>query len=74
MGATSEQGWCLFVLMVGFVLGPAGLYALGWPVGLVGFALMATALWRFHAIKEPQKNALSLVTGKRAAPGLGSQP
>ena len=32
MGATSAQGWYLFVFMVGFTLGPAGLLALGWPV------------------------------------------
>lgn len=51
MGATSSQGWCLFVFMVGFVLGPAGLVVLGWPVALSGFALMALALGGFRRAK-----------------------
>jgi hypothetical protein len=53
MGATSMQGWYLFVFMVGFTLGPAGLLALGWPIALVGFGLMAAALAGFYSIKEP---------------------
>jgi hypothetical protein len=53
MGATSLQGWYLFVFMVGFTLGPAGLFALGWPVAIVGFALMAAALVGFRSIRAP---------------------
>jgi hypothetical protein len=53
MGATSSQGWYLFVFMVGFTLGPAGLLALGWPVALLGFVLMALALGGFRSIKKP---------------------
>ena len=53
MGATSSQGWYLFVFMVGFTLGPAGFLALGWPVALVGFALMAGALVGFRSVKKP---------------------
>lgn len=52
MGATSAQGWYLFVFMVGFTLGPAGLAGLGWLVALVGFALMAVALGGFLSIKN----------------------
>jgi hypothetical protein len=51
MGATSKQGWYLFVFMVGFTLGPAGLVALGWPIALVGFGLMAAALAGFYSIR-----------------------
>jgi hypothetical protein len=57
MGATAAQGWYLFLFIVGFTLGPAGLYALGWPIALVGFALMAGALAGFYSIKEPVTSA-----------------
>jgi hypothetical protein len=53
MGSTSAQGWYLFAFILGFTLGPAGLFALGWPVALVGFVLMLVAFAGFHSIKEP---------------------
>jgi hypothetical protein len=53
MGATSAQGWYLFAFILGFTLAPAGLFALGWPVTLVGFALLAVAFGGFRSIKEP---------------------
>src|SRR2546427_8810116 len=34
---------------------PAGLFALGWPVALVGFALLAAAFGGFRSIKEPAR-------------------
>lgn len=52
MGATSSQGWYLFLFMIGFTLGPAGLFALGWLPALIGFALMAVALGGFLSIKK----------------------
>lgn len=69
MGATSQQGWYLFVFLVGFTLGPAGLAFLGWLVALVGFALMAVALAGFASIKNPASPASTqeLPAGKRAA-------
>jgi hypothetical protein len=63
MGATFKQGWFLFTFMVGFTLGPAGLVALGWPIALIGFALMAAALAGFYSIKEP------VTPGRAAARG-----
>ncbi len=54
MGATSAQGWYLFVFLVGFTLGPAGLAGLGWPVAIAGFVMMAGALAGFRSIKEPE--------------------
>jgi hypothetical protein len=53
MGATSKQGWYLFIFIVGFTLGPAGLAGLGWPIALIGFGLMVAALVGFRSIKEP---------------------
>ena len=53
MGSTSAQGWYLFAFILGFTLGPAGLVALGWPVAMVGFALLAVAFGGFRSIKEP---------------------
>jgi len=53
MGATSKQGWYLFLFLVGFTLGPAGLFALGWLVALIGFALLGLAFAGFRSIKEP---------------------
>ncbi len=57
MGATSAQGWYLFVFILGFTLGPAGLFALGWPVAIVGFALLGVSLVGFRGIKEPAGSA-----------------
>jgi hypothetical protein len=53
MGSTAAQGWYLFLFLVGFTLGPAGLAALGWPVAIIGFVMIAASLAGFHAIKEP---------------------
>ena len=53
MGSTSAQGWYLFLFMVGFTLGPAGLFALGWLTALIGFVMMAVALGGFLSIKQP---------------------
>jgi len=66
MGSTSAQGWYLFVFIVGFTLGPAGLFALGWPVALIGFGLVVTALIGFRNIKEPATQDSSGVEHKRA--------
>jgi hypothetical protein len=53
MGSTAAQGWYLFLFLVGFTLGPAGLVALGWPVAIIGFVMIAASLVGFHAIKGP---------------------
>lgn len=55
MGSTSAQGWYLFAFLLGFTLAPAGLVALGWPVALLGFGLLALAFGGFRSIKEPAK-------------------
>jgi hypothetical protein len=73
MGATSLQGWYLFVFIVGFTLGPAGLLALGWPVALVGFALMAAALVGFRSIKEPAVAGPADSERARVTPPVGQQ-
>ena len=57
MGATSAQGWCLFAFIVGFTLAPAGLFALGWPVAIVGFVLLAVAFAGFRSINETKGSA-----------------
>lgn len=64
MGATAQQGWYLFVFIVGFTLGPAGLVALGWPIALVGFGLMVAALAGFYSIKEPVTPGASRALGE----------
>ena len=66
MGSTSAQGWYLFMFIVGFTLGPAGLFALGWPVALVGFGLVVAALIGFRNIKEPAAEDSLGVESKRA--------
>ena len=63
MGATSKQGWYLFVFIVGFTLGPAGLVALGWPIALIGFGLMIAALAGFYSIKEPVRPGAATLGG-----------
>ena len=66
MGSTSAQGWYLFMFIVGFTLGPAGLFALGWPVALIGFAILAAGLVGFRSIKEPATQDSLGVESKRA--------
>jgi hypothetical protein len=68
MGATSSQGWYLFVFIVGFTLGPAGLAGLGWLVALVGFALMAVALAGFRSIKESTLSGPASAQPERETP------
>ncbi len=53
MGSHAAQGWYLLLFILGFTLAPAGLFALGWPVALLGFALLVGALGGFLSIKEP---------------------
>jgi len=71
MGATSAQGWYLFAFIAGFTLGPAGLVALGWPVAIVGFALLAVAFGGFRSIKET-KGPASAERG-RVASSVGAR-
>ena len=66
MGSTSAQGWYLFIFMVGFTLGPAGLFALGWPIALIGFVLVAVALAGLRSIKESAPEAALRMENKPA--------
>jgi len=68
MGSTSTQGWYLFLFLVGFTVGPAGLFALGWPVALIGFTLIAVALVGFRSTKEPATQSSVGEERKRVAP------
>ena len=70
MGSTSTQGWYLFIFIVGFTLGPAGLFALGWPVALIGFGLVAAGLVGFRSIKEPATEESAGVEHRRAGPAV----
>jgi len=72
MGATSQQGWYLFVFLAGFTLAPAGFVAVGWPLAVLGIALMVAALAGFHSIKEPVPRANGTAPGHvTAALGVG---
>ena len=73
MGATSAQGWYLFMFILGFTLGPAGLFALGWPVALVGFALLAAAFGGFRSIKEPATSGRAGAARERVPASLGAR-
>jgi hypothetical protein len=53
MGSTTAQGWYLLTFLLGFTLTPAGLFALGWPISLLGLLLIALAFGGFRSIKEP---------------------
>ena len=51
MGANSQQGWALFLFLIGFTFLPAGLFALGPIFALVGLVcLIASGIW-FYRIK-----------------------
>jgi len=74
MGSTSAQGWYLFTFLLGFTLTPAGLVALGWPVALLGFGLLAVSFGGFRSIKQPvngrtgtERQRMSAPVGARAA-------
>src|SRR5262249_38465004 len=56
MGSNSSQGWYLFIFIVGFTLGPAGVFALGWLVAVVGFALLLVSFVGFRSIQEGATN------------------
>jgi hypothetical protein len=73
MGATSAQGWYLFSFILGFTLTPAGLFALGWPVALVGIVLLAVALGGFRSIKEPAMPGRAGAETGRAASSVGAR-
>jgi hypothetical protein len=55
------------MFLVGFTLGPAGLFALGWLVALIGFVLVAAGLVGFRSIKEPATQDSLDVEHKRTA-------
>ena len=73
MGSTSAQGWYLFVFILGFTLAPAGLLALGWPVAIVGFALLALAFGGFRSIKEPAAKGPASAERGRAPASVGAR-
>ncbi len=73
MGSTSMQGWYLFAFILGFTLTPAGLVALGWPVALVGVALLAVALGGFRSIKEPATTGRAGAEAKRMSASVGAR-
>jgi len=64
MGSNSAQGWYLFAFIVGFTLGPAGVFALGWLVAAVGFALLLVSFAGFRSIKEGTTNGRTRVEQK----------
>jgi membrane-bound ClpP family serine protease len=51
MGANSEQGWALLLFLVGFTFLPAGLFALGTIVALIGLVCLITSAAWFYKIK-----------------------
>jgi hypothetical protein len=51
MGANRQQGWALFLFLVGFTFLVAGLFALGAIFSIFGLGcLIASAIW-FYRIK-----------------------
>src|SRR5438128_8276524 len=72
MGSTSAQGWYLFAFLLGFTLAPAGLVALGWPVALLGFGLLAVAFGGFRSIKQPTASGRA-GAGQRVPASLGAR-
>ena len=73
MGSNSAQGWYLFAFILGFTLAPAGLFALGWLVAIIGFALLAVAFVGFRSIKEPAAAGRAGAERQRAAASLGAR-
>ena len=69
-GATAAQGWYLFLFLLGFTLGPAGLYGLGWPVSLIGFGMLAASFAGFRSIKEPPAPRAE---AREEAPAVGTR-
>jgi hypothetical protein len=73
MGSTSAQGWYLLAFLLGFTLAPAGLVALGWPVALLGFALLALSFGGFRSIKQPASNGRAGAERQRVPASLGAR-
>jgi membrane-bound ClpP family serine protease len=51
MGANSEQGWALFLFLIGFTFLPAGLYSLGSIFAIAGLVCLAVSAVWFVKIK-----------------------
>ena len=68
MGATSAQGWYLFLFLVGFTLGPAGLFELGWPVALIGFALLVASFVGLRSIRTPTESVTPAESRRTVTP------
>jgi membrane-bound ClpP family serine protease len=51
MGANSQQGWALFLFLIGFTLLPAGLFALGGLVAIIGLICLIISFAWFVKIK-----------------------
>jgi len=68
MGSNSSQGWYLFTFLVGFTLGPAGMFALGWTVAVVGIALIVVAFVGLRTIKETANDGRASTEQKQTAP------
>ena len=73
MGSTSAQGWYLFAFLLGFTLAPAGLVALGWPVALLGFGLLALSFGGFRSIKQPAANGRADTERQRVSAPVGAR-
>jgi hypothetical protein len=73
MGSTSAQGWYLFTFLLGFTLAPAGLVALGWPVALLGFGLLAVSFGGFRSIKQPATNGRAGTERQRVSAPVGAR-
>jgi len=73
MGSTAAQGWYLFAFILGFTLAPAGLVALGWPVALVGFGLLALSFGGFRSIKQPTANGRAGAERQRVSAPVGAR-
>jgi membrane-bound ClpP family serine protease len=49
MGANRQQGWALLLFIVGFTFLPAGLFALGPILSIIGLVcLIASAVWCYR--------------------------
>ena len=73
MGSTSAQGWYLFMFILGFTFAPAGFIYLGWPVALVGLALLAASFAGFRSIREPAMSGRAGAERQRTPASVGAR-
>lgn len=71
MGANSQQGWALFIFVIGFTFLPAGLFSLGPIFVVIGLVcLIVSAVWfvRIKPLEHGEEERMDESTTQASKP------